>query len=412
VLALALVLALPALAAADVAGPELVHYVNSMRAAHGIPAGITENPAWSSWCTLHNHYGAVNDVLTHVERATEPAFTGGGSSAAAASILYRGLHWTASDDPFEHAPIHLHQLLAPRLDDMGASESEGFGCATTIASRKRPPPARNVTYTYPADGASGWRVGEVAEELPITPGELLGLAQGTATGPYLYVLFDGPGIALYDRARVTSAAVTGPSGPVELLVADNTTPGLEGYLPVGAELIPRRALEPGARYTASVSATVGTTRFTHRWSFTTGPSAANIGSGNAVASSVTPTAARSAGTAGAGGVRAVRRGNTLQVQLRCARSCLVRGMGRLRSGGSARWLPYARAGRLMSGTIRLRFALGASARRWIAVHRTMHLRLSVSGLFVTPLRATLPYARTSGSSSAYLPLASSVPASG
>lgn len=383
-----------------------------MRTAHGLPAGITENASWSLGCALHNHYGAVNDVLTHSEHPSAPGFTGAGSSAGSASVLYRGLHWTATDNPFEHAPIHLHQLLAPRLDDMGASEDEGFGCATTVASRSRPAPARNVTYTYPSDGSSGWRVGEVAEEVPITPGEQLGIPQGTATGPYLYVLFDGPRIAVFDRAHVTSASLTGPSGPVDLLVADNTTAGLEGYLPVGAELIPRRALAPDTRYTATVSAVVDTTRFTHRWSFTTGPSSPNSGSDRAEASSVTPTAARSADATSRRGASAVRRGRTLQVQMQCPRSCLVRGMGQLRAGGATRWLPYARAGRLAGGTIRLRFELSPSARRWLGSHRSLRLRLLVSGLFVTPLRATLPYALTSGSSSAYLPLASSVPSSG
>jgi hypothetical protein len=382
-----------------------------MRVAHGIPAAITENPAWSLGCVLHNHYGAVNDVLTHTERASNQGFTGAGAAAGEASVLYRGLHWTAADDPFEHAPIHLHQLLAPRLDVMGASENEGFGCATTVASRGRRAPAGKVTYTYPTDGSSGWRVGEVAEELPFTPGEKLGLPQGTTTGPYLYALFDGPRISVLDSAHVTSAALTGPSGPVDILVADNTTAGLEGFLPVGAELIPRHPLAPETRYTATVSALVGAARFTHRWSFTTGPSSPNSGSEHGGAPP-TPVAVRSADTASGRGVHAVRRGRTLQVQLSCPRSCLVRGIGQLRSGTARRWLPYARAGRLMGGTIWLRFALSAPARRWLNFHRILRLRLLVSGLFVRPLRALLPYALTSGSSSAYLPLASSVPASG
>jgi hypothetical protein len=407
-----LALVLPAAAHADAPGAELVGYVNALRAAGAIPAGITENPAWSSGCALHDHYGAVNGVLTHAENASAPGFTGAGSAAGAAAIVYSGSHWTAADNPFEHAPIHLHQLLAPRLDVMGAAEGEGYGCATTVASRGRPAPHANLTYTYPADGATGWRVGETAQELPITPGEQLGIAQGTATGPYLYVLFDGPGIAVSDAAKVSHASLTGPAGPVDLLVADNTTPGLEGFLPVGAELIPRERLAPDTRYTATVQASVGSTRFTHRWSFQTGPGPGASASSQAGGGSPHATAARSALAARAPRVSAYRRAATIQVLLRCPHSCLVRGIGRLSSDGASRWLPYARAGRLVGGGIRLRFRLSPAARHWLAFHARVHFGLSVSGLFVRPLSAALPYARTSGSSSAYLPLASSVPSSG
>lgn len=396
--------AFPALATADVDGPQLVGYVNTMRDAHGIPAGVTEHPPSSLGCSMHNRYSALNDVLTHNEDPTAPGYSEAGAAAGAKGVLYRGMHWTAQSNPFEHAPIHLHKLLAPRLDAMGAAESHGYGCATVGAQNRRAP-ARNVTYTYPADGMTGWQEGEVAEELPFTPGELIGIRPGTPTGPYLYVLFDGPGVATTDSAKVTSASLTGPGGAVPVAAVDNTTPGLEGYLPVGAQIIPRDRLAPGTTYTARITAVVSGMRFRHRWSFTT--------RGGPPPSPNPATAARGAdSTAQALGVRAVRKGATILLPMSCPRSCLVRGLGRLSAGEETRFLPYARAGRLNTGTILLRFKLSRSARRWIAAHPFLRFGLSVSGLFVQPMRARLPYARTSGSSSAYLPLASSVPSSG
>lgn len=399
-----LALAFPTLAVADVGGPQLVGYVNAMRAAHGIPAGITENPASSLGCSMHNRYSALNDVLTHSEDVTAPGYTQAGTAAGAHGVLYRAMQWTADSNPFAHAPIHLHQLLAPRIDTMGATESHGYGCAT-VGEKNRRPPAHNVTYTYPADGTTGWPEGEVAEELPFTPGELIGIRPGTPTGPYLYVLFDGPGVATTATAQATSASLTGPAGPVPVAVVDNTTRGLEGYLPVGAQIIPRERLAPGTTYTARITALVGAMRFRHRWSFTTG--------GGPPPSPNPATAARSSSDfASELGVRAVRSGATIALRLSCPRTCLVRGIGRLSAGEETRFLPYARAGRLSAGSIQLRFRLSRPARRWIAAHPFVRFGLSVSGLFVQPLSARLPYARTSGSSSAYLPLATSVPSSG
>jgi hypothetical protein len=404
-LAVFIALAFPALAAAGAGGRQLVGYVNAMRDAHGIPAGITENPVSSFGCSMHNRYGALNDVLTHSEDPIAPGYTEAGAAAGAKGVLYRGMQWTADSDPFAHAPIHLHQLLAPRLDSMGAAESHGFGCAT-VGAHSRRAPAHNVTYTYPVDGMTGWQEGEVAEELPFTPGELIGIRPGTATGPYLYVLFDGPGVATIDTAQVTSASLTGPAGPVPVASVDNTTRGLAGYLPVGAQIIPRDRLAPGTTYTARITAMVGAMRFRHRWSFTTG-------GGPPPAPNPNPaTAARSADTMSEHGVRAVRNGATILLRASCPRSCLVRGIGRLSAGDKTRFLPYARAGRLNGGTIQLRFRLNRKARRWIAAHPFVRFGLSVSGLFVQPMSARLAYARTSGSSSAYLPLASSVPSSG
>ncbi|MBA2347843.1 MAG: hypothetical protein H0V81_06050 [Solirubrobacterales bacterium] len=269
-------LVLPSAAVADVSGPEIVGFLNAQRAAQGLPAGIAEDPGLSDGCARHNGYGAANNVLEHDETKGRPGYSPQGRDAARVSVLYdSGGPWSAARNPFEEAPIHLHQLLAPRLDRMGAAETGAYGCATTLASRARPAPAADVSYSYPGDGATGWPAAQTAFEAPYTPGEKVGIPAGTRTGPYLYVLFDGPDLSPSSRAQVTRATLSGPDGPVALATVDNTTPGLVGYLPPGAELIPRAPLRPESVYRASVTASVGGSgvaarTFSHRWSFTTG----------------------------------------------------------------------------------------------------------------------------------------------
>lgn len=269
-LSLLVAMLVPAPAAADVSGPEIVGFLNAQRAAHGIPAQIVEDPALSDGCAKHNAYNARNDTLTHEEDPAAPGYTAEGAQAGRTSVLYSGGGpWSAATNPFETAPIHLHQLLAPRTDRMGASENDGYGCATTFASRNRPAPAAAVTYTYPGDGARGWPAAQTAAEFPYTPGERAGIPAGATTGPYLYVMFDGPDLGGFEPASGARATLRGPGGPVDVAVVDNTTSGLESFLPTGAEVIPREPLAPATRYAATVQATVDGRGFRHAWSFTT-----------------------------------------------------------------------------------------------------------------------------------------------
>jgi len=264
------------LASADVSGPDIVQFLNAQRSANGIPAPIAHDPVLSDGCAKHDRYGATNGVLTHGEEPSKPGYTAEGDQAGKTSVLYAGSEpWSASRNPFETAPIHLHQLLAPRIDRMGAAEVSGYGCATTLASRNRAAPPADVSYSYPGDGATGWPPAQTAAEGPYTPGERVGIPQGGTTGPYLYVMFDGPGLSVFATAQATAASLTGPDGPVSVVSVDNTTSGLEGYLPTGMEVIPRAPLRAGATYQASVTASVSDSGvparpFTRTWTFTTG----------------------------------------------------------------------------------------------------------------------------------------------
>jgi hypothetical protein len=393
----------PGLASADVSGPDIVSFLNAQRVANGIPAGIVEDGALSAGCAAHDNYGALNHVLVHTEDSTKPGYSAAGKAAAETSVLYRGGGpWTAVKNPFEQAPIHLHQLLAPRLDRMGAAETQGFGCATTLASRARPAPAQSITYTYPGDGVQGWVTAQVASEGPYTPGEQVGIAAGTRTGPYLYVSFDGPTLGLFSTAQATGATLTGPDGPVAVLTADNTTPGLTNYLPTGMEVIPRDALKPASTYTASVSATVtpfgggAAIPFTHAWSFTTGGQAQepiDEGSGNPPV----PPGGTAPGTAGpvaipapppplvvarppsvtvakvlatlAAGATARQRGRRLTVRVRCGAACTLRVAATLTAGKRRTTLPRVSVKRASAGSVTVRFTLSkALARRLRGAH--------------------------------------------
>ncbi len=207
-------------------------------------------------------------MFGHTEDPSKQGYTAGGLYAAQNSVLYEGSVWTSTNNPFETAPIHLHQLLSPWLDKMGASENQGYGCATTLASRNRPAPPADVTYTYPGNGATGWPAAQTVGEGPYP---------GVQSGPYLYVMFAGADLNPFALARATGATLMGPDGSVAVKTVDNYTPALVNYLPTGMWVIPVAPLKAQSTYIASVTASVqgsfGTPpprTFSHSWSFTTG----------------------------------------------------------------------------------------------------------------------------------------------
>jgi hypothetical protein len=150
------------------------------------------------------------------------------------------------------APIHLMQLLSPDLSSTGWADDGTDICMITWSGFNRPPPATPQLLTYPAAGTNFIYPSEVAAEWPFTPGDFVGLPDGSTTGPYLLVFGDGTG-----RGAITAASLTGPTGPVEVKTVDDTTTGAGGdlgaYLPAGGMIIPVSPLLPGATYKASVT---------------------------------------------------------------------------------------------------------------------------------------------------------------
>jgi hypothetical protein len=273
VLAAAALALVPAQAGA-VSGADAIGYLNAQRAANGLPAGIVERADWSQACAQHNHYERLNDDLTHDEDPARSGYTDAGAWAGQNAVLSAGDSW-ADGNPFQTAPLHLAQILAPRLAEMGVDEQDEWVCATTWPGMTRPHPPGAVLYSLPGDGVTGVTPSEIAAEWPFVPGDFVGLPEGTRTGPHLYVLADAPEEWL--TVQITAASLTGPDGPLEVRWVDNTTPTVGSYIPPGGIVIPTRPLRARGVYAASVTATVAGVAVTRTWNFTTGGGATDCG---------------------------------------------------------------------------------------------------------------------------------------
>jgi hypothetical protein len=269
VLSVACALLIPTGAAA-ISGPEIVQRLSQQREANGIPGALIERPDWSADCAKHNCYGAQTGELRHSEDPSSPYYSAEGNWAAENSVLASGASW-AQGNPWEEAPIHLIQMLAPQLSEVGAAENDNHNCATTFTGYHRPEPASLIAYSYPGNGVSGVVPTERAAESPTVPGDLVGLPEGTATGRYLLVYLSG--VEPSDGPDVTATAtLSAAGGPLDLRVVDSTNEEIGGYMPQpSAFLIPAQPLKPQTGYEADVKwSTDGGQLFEQRFSFTTG----------------------------------------------------------------------------------------------------------------------------------------------
>jgi hypothetical protein len=250
--------------------------LNAQRSANGIPAGITENAALSDACRKHDQYMSLNNTLTHTEDPNNPGYTSDGANAGQNAVLTQGANWD-SGNPYEYAPLHLDQLLAPRLLTVGTADAFGYSCTTTFPGWSRPDPVAMTVHTYPGNGASIYP-SEVARELPWTPGDLVGLTQPSRTGPTLLVLVDAPNERPENNpATLSDATVSGPSGPVAVRTVDGNTslpsgsayPTIAPYISPGGFIIPVRPLIPGTPYRAHVVVTLDHLQKAYDWTFTT-----------------------------------------------------------------------------------------------------------------------------------------------
>lgn len=255
--ALALLLCAGALAragSARAAGtPQIIKLLNAERAANGIPAGLVENPVWSVACRLHNSYEARYGVLSHEETEGKPGFSSAGNLIARTSVLAQGISWGVSPsapngNPYDNAPFHLFDLLNPRISSTGAADSEGFGCVEIELGTLRAAPAAVTAYSYPGNHRRGIPVSQRSEEQPETPAQAVGLGK-RATGPNLFVYFDGPWTN-GSRAQLTAATLRSAHGSVALRWVDNASSNL--LPPTGAILVPVAPLKPGTTYSVAV----------------------------------------------------------------------------------------------------------------------------------------------------------------
>lgn len=239
--------------------------LNSQRIANGIPGRVKENAGWSQKCARHIAYMGTTGTFGHSEDPASPAYSADGSWAGENSVLAAGSSWP-NENPFATAPIHLIQLMSPELRQVGIEASSGFVCVTTwpgygSSSWKQP-----TVFSVPGNGATRVPYAETADELPLVPGDAVGLPRGTKTGFNIMVFAEG--VRDPWRLRITGATLTGPDGPVGLRLVDRGTPTVGPYLPPGSGfLIPVAPLEPSTTYKASVNFGHGQAR--RSWHFTT-----------------------------------------------------------------------------------------------------------------------------------------------
>lgn len=221
---------------------ESVAKLNQQRAANGIPAGIVERPDWSDACRKHDAYTKEHG-LTHDEDPSQSGYTPEGAWAGQNAVLSSSDGWRADsyESTWEHAPIHLMQLLGPTLAEMGT----WGGCATTWPGYSRAF-AGPAMFSYPGNGTRDHYYEEQAAEKPFTPGELVGLPG--VTGPHLYFLAAGT-----QGGHLVSPTLTGPAGQVAVRWVDNSTDRIGSYLPPGGIVIPEQPLDPNSTYTASAT---------------------------------------------------------------------------------------------------------------------------------------------------------------
>ncbi len=240
-------------------------WLNAKRIAHGIPAGIEQDPAWSGHCRQHVDYLWRTGTITHQEDPANRWYTATGNWAGTRAVLSVGANWTAEDFIWEHAPFHLVQLLAPQLERTGVADALGYTCVTTWPGYTRSPPAADQVVTYPGNGTTIYP-SMTAREVPTTPAAVLGLQN--PTGPHLYAYQWGPSFTAGDEIAIAGASLVGPDGPVDVRWIDRSTPTVGLYLPRAAGIvIPAQPLDDGADYTATVTFANGVRR---TWSFATG----------------------------------------------------------------------------------------------------------------------------------------------
>jgi hypothetical protein len=249
-------------------GPSAISMLNAERARLGIPGELIENAEWSRRCALHNHYLAVNHNFGHDEDPANPGYTTEGSWAGQHSVLAAARRFSITS--FASAPLHLMQLLSPRLQEIGVAESDGFVCITTWPGYRMSEsvPGAVRVFTDPVRGETDVPASEVAGEEPLVPGTFVGIPAGTRTGPYLLVYSDGGWSGW--STRLVKARLRGPRGVVETRVVDRSTPGIGDYVPPGSGLvIPVRPLAAGRTYLASVTFRDGARVVRSTWTFRT-----------------------------------------------------------------------------------------------------------------------------------------------
>jgi len=265
------VLAAVAAPAAFAATPgQIVARLNQQRVANGIPGGLTLNPEWTTGCRHHVRYEELNGIQwTHEETPGKSGYTQDGAMAGIEGDQAYENDWL-SGNPFENLPLHLATLLSPGLQQIGAWESGRRTCVSIALGYGRQFETDKL-FTYPGSGVTGVAASQTVHgEWPHSPGDVVGLPQGRATGPTIYIWAEGSWLG--QRPKIQRASLRGPSGPVAIRVVDpKAHPAIKLYVAPGVFfLVPASPLSPGARYTVSITIAGGGDSQTKTWGFKIG----------------------------------------------------------------------------------------------------------------------------------------------
>ncbi len=238
---------------ASAASPDQIQaFLNQQRASNAIP-GVGFDASLSGGCDKHNNYMQLNHFSgpNHGESPGRPGYTQEGANPPGevlASQLSRAF-WSPVFNPWVDAPIHLAIAFDPQSNAAGGADTHGFQCLRTDGFREFAGPTLNL-FTGPQGRTNVPLTVQTENEAPFAPQQLLDFPPGRTTGYQLiawaYNLGPAPG-----PYQVMSAALAGPSGPVDLRVVDSRYGAW--HLPNAAVLIPVQAFASDATYTGQVT---------------------------------------------------------------------------------------------------------------------------------------------------------------
>lgn len=247
-------------AAQAAGGGALLSAVNYDRQMAGIEP-LTESASLSRSCSLHAKYMAGNGVLTHKEDPGNSLYTEDGAWAGQRSVLARNTAGFTAN-PWRDAPLHQFQALHPWLQTTGVGVAGNYACMVTLGNRDAPNPDDPRLVSVPGPGQYV-PPAQIAREQPFTPGEDVGVKQGSISGPHLYLYAVGPN--RQERVVIQNATLTAANGvqaPLRWVDASSANSG--PYLTGGAILIPPAPLLESTSYTLRVEAATSSTTSSSR----------------------------------------------------------------------------------------------------------------------------------------------------
>jgi hypothetical protein len=248
-----------ALATSSIEGAAAIAFLNEQRQANGIPSITTDDQRFASaWC---------------------PDEDNGPSGGEAARILSGGAEsWGPDVSPWDFAPLHQGVEYDPLLRTAGDVNVGDIACMGL--GGEEPAPTTPASYVYLGDEGprNVPREIDVAGEGPFAPQQLIGIPQGTPTGPQPIFYVYGIGVVHAGTWSLSTAAGAPVQGVKIVDSAAATTAGHPGYFPERGWMIPP-PLKPGTAYNGQVKWVGEQGELTQTFAFTTAIATNLIGIG-------------------------------------------------------------------------------------------------------------------------------------